>query len=337
MPGHIAVINAGGWGTALAVRLANNGHLVRLWCRRAERAAEMRSERENRTYLPGVPLPDGVLPTDSLEEALHEAEAVLLVPISRAMRQTARQVASHLRPGTPVLHASKGLELPSLLRLSEVVTQELAACPVAVLSGPTHAEEVGRGLPTAAVVASTDETVASRFQELLHGQTLRVYTSGDVVGVELCAALKNVIALATGASDGLGYGDNARAALITRSLAELGRLVQAAGGDVRSVAGLAGLGDVVVTCTSRLSRNRWAGEQIGRGRPVAEVVASTPKVIEGIPATQAAMALAERFRVELPVCKTVDQVLNDALPVQAALAELMGREATVELPTRQSG
>src|SRR5579859_2057710 len=228
MPGHIAVINAGGWGTALAVRLANNGHLVRLWCRRAERAAEMRSERENRTYLPGVPLPDGVLPTDSLEEALHEAEAVLLVPISRAMRQTARQVASHLRPGTPVLHASKGLELPSLLRLSEVVTQELAACPVAVLSGPTHAEEVGRGLPTAAVVASTDETVASRFQELLHGQTLRVYTSGDVVGVELCAALKNVIALATGASDGLGYGDNARAALITRSLAELGRLVQAA-------------------------------------------------------------------------------------------------------------
>src|SRR5579864_3544408 len=197
MPGHFAVINAGGWGTAVAVLLANSGQQVRLWCRRAEQAGEIRSARENRTYLPGVPVPDGVAPSDSLEEVLHGAEAVLLAPISRAMRETARQIAPYVRAGTPVLHASKGLEVWSLLRLSEVITQELAGTSVAVLSGPTHAEEVGRGLPTAAVVACTDPAVANSFQDLLHGQTFRVYTSSDVVGVELCAALKNVIALAT--------------------------------------------------------------------------------------------------------------------------------------------
>jgi glycerol-3-phosphate dehydrogenase (NAD(P)+) len=336
MPQHVAVINAGGWGTALAVLLGNSGHAVRLWCRRPELAMEIAGDRENRAYLPGVAVPPDVLPSHSLEEVLIGAEAVILAPISRAMREIARQVAPFVRAGTPVVHASKGLELPSLLRLSEVIAEELSRSDVAVLSGPTHAEEVGRGLPTAAVIASRDDLVASTFQGLLHGPRFRVYTSTDVVGVELCAALKNVIALATGASDGLGYGDNARAALITRSLTEIGRLVQAAGGDARSVAGLAGLGDVVVTCTSRLSRNRWAGEQIGRGRPVAEIVASTPQVIEGIPATRAALALSTRYSVELPVCATVDRVLNQGLPVQQALGELMGREATVELATGET-
>jgi glycerol-3-phosphate dehydrogenase (NAD(P)+) len=331
MSGHLAVINAGGWGTALAVLLGNAGHAVRLWCRRAELAAEIEATSENRAYLPGVTIPPPVWPSASLQDVLVGAEAVILAPISRAARETAHQMAVYLSPGTPVVHASKGLELPSLLRLSEVIGQELSTSAVAVLSGPTHAEEVGRGSPTAAVVACSDAGVAATFQQLLHGQTFRVYTSSDVVGVELCAALKNVIALATGAADGLGYGDNARAALITRSLAEIGRLVHAAGGDPRSVAGLAGLGDVVVTCTSRHSRNRWAGEQIGRGRDIAEIVASTPKVIEGIPASQAAVALGARYGVDLPVCAQVDQVLNHGASVQRALAELMGREATVEL------
>src|SRR5205814_3473157 len=207
----------------------------------------------------------------------------------------------------------------------------IAAGRVAALSGPTHAEEVGRGQPTAAVVACGDPGVCSAFQDLLHGPTFRIYTSSDQVGVELCAALKNVIALATGASDGLGYGDNARAALITRSLVEISRLVQAAGGDPRTVAGLAGLGDVVATCTSGHSRNRWAGEQIGRGQTVAEVVASTPKVIEGIPATRAAIELATRYGVDLPVCTQVDQVLNHGMTAPDALGRLMGREATDEL------
>jgi glycerol-3-phosphate dehydrogenase (NAD(P)+) len=337
MPGHLAVINAGGWGTALAVLLGNAGHQVRLWTRRAALAAEIEATGENRDYLPGVAVPPPVSPTHSLESAVAGAEAVILAPISRGVRDLARQTAMHVQRGTPILHATKGLELPSLLRISVVISQELGVRDVAVLSGPTHAEEVGRGMPTAAVVACADATIASTFQSLLHGPTFRVYTSEDVVGVELCAALKNVVALATGASDGLGYGDNARAALITRALVEIGRLVEAAGGDPRSVAGLAGLGDVVVTCTSAHSRNRWAGEQIGRGRSVEEIVASTPRVIEGIPATTAAVELGRRYGVDLPVCSQVDQVINHGMPVDAALAGLMGREATVELPSRQAG
>jgi len=331
MPEHLAVINAGGWGTALAVLLGNAGHQVRLWCRRAELAAEIEATSENRQYLPGVTVPPPVLPTASLDDAVVGASAVVLVPISRAARETARSLAPFLRPGTPVVHASKGLEVPSLQRLTQVIGQELGSESVAVLSGPTHAEEVGRGLPAAAVVACPDSGVAGTFQSLLHGSTFRVYTSADVVGVELCAALKNVIALATGAADGLGYGDNARAALITRSLAEIGRLVHAAGGDPRSVAGLAGLGDVIATCTSRHSRNRWAGEQIGRGRTVEEIVSSTPKVIEGIPAAQAAVALGARYGVDLPVCEQVYAVLNNGVAVKDALASLMSREATAEL------
>jgi glycerol-3-phosphate dehydrogenase (NAD(P)+) len=331
MGGHVAVVNAGGWGTALAVLLGKAGHAVRLWCRRTALADEIALRRENAVYLPGVAIPDCVRPTASLEEALVGAGAVIMVPISRAARDIARQAAPFVAGGTPVLHASKGLELSTLKRVSQVIGEELATDAVAVLSGPTHAEEVGRGLPPAAAVACHDTSVAGRFQDLLHGPTFRVYTSSDVVGVELCGALKNVIALATGASDGLGYGDNARAALITRSLVELGRLVVAAGGDARSVAGLAGLGDVVATCTSRHSRNRWCGEQIGRGRSVADIVASTPQVIEGIPATRAAAELGARFGVDLPVCEQVDQVIHHAAPVREAVSRLMGREATVEL------
>lgn len=335
MPAHLAVVNAGGWGTALSVLLASAGHQVRLWCRRAELADEIGTCHENQVYLPGVTVPRTVHVSPSLETALTGATAVILVPISRAMRATVQQVALHLTPGTPVLHASKGLEFPSLKRLSEVVADELGqpASRVAALSGPTHAEEIARGMPSAAVVGCTDASVGALFQELLHGPTFRVYTSSDVIGVELCGALKNVIALATGASDGLGFGDNTRAALITRSLVEIGRLVQAAGGDPRTVAGLAGLGDVVATCTSQHSRNRWAGEQIGRGRALDEIVRSTPKVIEGIPATRAAVELGARFGVDLPVCTQVDQVLNHGAQVQEIMSRLMGREATVELPS----
>ncbi len=331
MAGQVAVMNAGGWGTALAVLLGKGGHEVRLWCRRRELAEEIERTHENAAYLPGVTVPPQVRATAALDEAVLGARAVVLVPISRALRDTARLLSPCLPDGVPVLHATKGLELGTLLRLSEVLVEELRTDRVAVLSGPTHAEEVGLGMPTAAVIASADPDVAATFQDLLHGPTFRAYTSADMVGVELCAALKNVIALATGASDGLGYGDNARAALISRSLVEIGRLVQAAGGDARTVAGLAGLGDVVATCTSQHSRNRWAGEQLGRGRTVADILASTPKVIEGIPATAAAMELSRRYGVDLPVCAQVDQVLNHGALAYEVLAALMGREARVEL------
>lgn len=332
MADHLAVVNAGAWGTALAVLLGGAGHQVRLWCRRPDLAAEIQAARENVAYLPGVSLPPAVQPTASLEECVSGASGVVLVPISRAIRETARAMRPYVRGDTPILHAAKGLELSTLQRLSEVVAEEVGIEParVAALAGPTHAEEVGRGLATAAVIASLDVEVASTFQAWLHGPRFRAYTSTDILGVELCAALKNVIALATGASDGLGYGDNTRAALITRGLAEIGRLVAAAGGDARTVAGLAGLGDVVGTCTSGHSRNRWAGEQIGRGRRPAEVVASTRQVIEGIPAAQAAMALAARYRVDLPVCAQVEAVVYRDAPVREALATLMGREARAE-------
>jgi glycerol-3-phosphate dehydrogenase (NAD(P)+) len=332
----ICVVNAGGWGTALAVLLASGGHAVRLWCRRTELADEINATHQNTAYLPGVLIPSSVRATARVEEALEVAELVLLVPISRAMRAAERSIAPHLRPGTPVLHGAKGLEQGSLLRLSEVVAEELGPAYrrcVAVLSGPTHAEEVARQLPTAAVVACHEPHTARAVQELLHGPTFRVYTSPDVVGVELCAALKNVVALAIGAADGLGYGDNARAALITRALVEIGRLVRAAGGDSRTVAGLAGLGDVIATCTSQHSRNRRAGELLGQGQPVQQVLASTRQVIEGIPATAAAIRLAARHGVELPVCEQVDRVLHGGAPAREALAQLMGREATAELPS----
>jgi glycerol-3-phosphate dehydrogenase (NAD(P)+) len=333
MAGHLAVVNAGAWGTALAVVLARAGHHVRLWCRRPELAEEIRQTGENSLYLPGIRLPERVRPTAALDDALGSAEAVVLVPISRAVRETAHAVAPFVKPTTRVLHATKGLEPTTWQRLSEVIAEELgrSSSQVAVLSGPNLAQDVARGLPAAAVVACADAEIAATFQTLLHGPTFRIYTSTDVVGVELCGALKNVVALATGASDGLGLGENTRAALITRSLAEIGRLVQAAGGDQRTVAGLAGLGDMVLTCTSQQSRNHWAGEQIGRGRSLREVLASTRRVVEGVPAAKAAVALAQRYRVDLPVCTQVDQVLHHGAPVEAVLGRLMGREATAEL------
>ncbi len=328
------MVNAGGWGTALATLLANGGHSVRLWTRRRELADQINAARENRDYLPGIAIPPNVRATADVAEALAGAKAVVLAPISRAIRETTRLARGVIEPDALVLHGSKGLELPSLLRLSAVVEEELGPAfegRVAALSGPTHAEEVGRGLPTAAVVASRDVGVAREWQALLHSATFRIYTSTDLTGVELCGALKNVLALAVGASDGLGYGDNARAALITRSLAELGRLVEAMGGDQRTVAGLAGLGDVVATCTSRHSRNRWAGEQIGRGRSVEEILASTSQVIEGIPASKPAVLLGERHGVDLPVCSQVYRVVWERAPVREALGHLMGREATAEV------
>ena len=333
MAGQLAVVNAGAWGTALAVLLARADFEVRLWCRRAELADEIRQTRENRDYLPGVQLPARVQPAAGLYEVLDGSQAVILAPISRAVRETARSLAPFVTSSAPVLHASKGLELSSLRRLSEVIADELnrSASEIAVLSGPNLAQDVARGLPAAAVVACANAEIAARFQALLHGPTFRVYTSTDVVGVELCGALKNVVALATGASDGLGLGENTRAALITRSLVEIGRLVQAAGGDQRTVAGLAGLGDMVLTCTSEQSRNHWAGQQIARGRSLDEVLASTRSVVEGVPAARAAVALAERYGVDLPVCTQVDQVLHHGASVEAVLARLMSREATTEL------
>ncbi|MFN8523129.1 MAG: NAD(P)H-dependent glycerol-3-phosphate dehydrogenase [Chloroflexota bacterium] len=328
-----AVLNAGGWGTALSMVLSRRGHETSLWCRREEHAREIQSARENPRYLPGVKLGDRVRVTADLRTALMDADVVVFAPISRGVRDLARAASPYVPPEALVVHGTKGLEVGSLLRVSQVIESELgdsARRSVAALSGPTHAEEVGRGIPTATVIACADTGVAEQLQRAFNCAELRVYTNADVVGVELCGSLKNVVAIAAGISDGIGGGDNAKAALMTRSLAEIGRLVVAAGGRAETVAGLAGIGDLVATCTSRHSRNRRAGELIGSGRPVAEVIQSTPQVVEGIPATQAAVRLAARLGVEMPIAGQLHAILFEEKPPRQAIAELMGREPTAE-------
>ena len=329
----ICVLNAGGWGTALSVLLAAKGCQVRLWARRPELAQRIAAIRENPDYLPGVSLPYNIHITSDLREAVAGASVVVVASISRFMRSLAEQLGPVVSAEQLVIHGSKGLDEETLMRCSEMLEAALGPAHrgrVAALSGPNHAEEVSRGVPTATVVACRDEEVARRLQEVLATPTFRVYTNRDLVGVELCGAVKNVVALAAGMSDGLGYGDNAKAALITRSLAEIARLMAAVGGQPSTVAGLAGIGDIIATCTSRHSRNRAAGEAIARGRDVVQVQASSPMVVEGIPATRAIMKLARLKGVEMPITRQVHAVLFEGVTPQQGLAQLMTREFTSE-------
>lgn len=333
MAERIAVVNAGGWGTALSVLLAGKGYDVRLWVRRPELARRITASRENPDYLPGVRIPDNVLATSDLADALHGCSVVVVAAISRSMKQLAALLGPLVSPDQMVIHGSKGLDEESLLRCSQLLEAELGPSHrgrVAALSGPNHAEEVGRGIPTATVVACQDDAVARHLQEVLATRTFRVYTNPDIVGVELCGAVKNVVALAAGMSDGLGYGDNSKAALVTRSLAEIGRLVITMGGNPYTVAGLAGIGDIIATCTSRHSRNRAAGEAIARGRTVAEVQAGSPMEVEGFVATRAILKLAREKGVEMPIARQVHAVLYEGISPQQGLAHLMTREFTSE-------
>jgi glycerol-3-phosphate dehydrogenase (NAD(P)+) len=335
----VAVLNAGGWGTALACLLARRGHDVTLWARRPEQAAALDRERENATYLPGVPIPGTVTPTADLAAAVAARAAVLVAAPVRGLRELGRRLAPLLAPDALVLVGAKGLAPDTWLRPTELLAAELDARfagRLAALSGPNHAEEVARGLPTAAVIACPNAAAARALQEIVATPEFRLYTSADVVGVELCAAAKNVIALAAGVADGLGCGDNGKAALITRSLAELGRLVAAYGGEAATVAGLAGVGDLIATCTSQHSRNRWAGEQLGRGRALDEILASTPMVVEGVPATRGVVALARARGVELPICEAVHRVLYEDQAPRAAIVDLLTRALTAESPRATS-
>ncbi len=333
MAERVSVINAGGWGTALSILLAGKGYDVTLWARRPELARRIAVSRENPDYLPGVRLPENVLVTSDLEEALAGSSAVVVAAISRFMRELASRLGPLLPAGALVVHGSKGLDQETLQRGSEVLEAALGPSHrgrVAAVSGPNHAEEVSRGMPTATVVACRDLGSARRLQSILATRSFRVYTNTDIVGVELCGAIKNVVALAAGMSDGLGYGDNSKAALVTRCLAEMGRLVARMGGRPSTVAGLAGIGDIIATCTSRHSRNRAAGEAIARGRTAAEVQAATPMVVEGIPATEACLRLARQSGVEMPIAEQVHAVLFEGISPRQGLAQLMMREHTSE-------
>lgn len=330
MPSKIAVVGAGSWGTALAVLLARKGFRVVLWARREELANNLRQYKENSAYLPGVILPDSILIETDLTETVDGAEVVVLSVPSHAVREAARMLRPHLKPETIVVNTAKGLEVDTGLRLSQVLAEE-GMEKLAVLSGPSHAEEVGRGLPTTVVVTSRQKKVAEYVQVIFMCPSFRVYTNPDVIGVELGGALKNIIALATGMSDGLGLGDNARAALMTRGLAEIARLGVAMGANPLTFAGLAGVGDLIVTCSSMYSRNRRAGISLGKGYPLEEVINKMGMVVEGVRTTAAARKLAQQLGVPMPITEEVYQVLYEGKPVRQCVAALMERKPTMEV------
>ena len=328
---RVAVLGAGSWGTALAVHLCRVGHDVRLWVRDPATVRDIRARRANVVYLPDVLLPDGVTPTDSLEEATSDTDLIVSAIPSHGCRAVIRAARPHLVPGAIIVSATKGLETDTMLRMSEVIAQEVGPDhPVAVLSGPSFALEVAHERPTAVLIASHDSVAMDRVQAEFRGSYFRLYGSDDVVGVELCGALKNVIAIAAGVVEGSGLGQNALAALVTRGLAEIARLTNAAGGRRETPAGLSGLGDLVLTCTGSLSRNRHVGLELARGRSLHDIVAGMKMVAEGVRTTGAALALGARHGVELPIATQMAEVLDGRIDVRAGLDALMLRRQRSE-------
>jgi glycerol-3-phosphate dehydrogenase (NAD(P)+) len=331
--GRLAVVGAGAWGTALAIQAVRAGFAPRLWVFEPELLAIIRASAENPWFLPGVRLPEAVESHGDIAAVVRDAETVVIAVPSHVFRSVARAMAPHLAPGARVLSAAKGIEEDRLVRMSEVLTEVLPPAQrgrVAVLSGPTFAHEVGHGRPTAAVLASAVPEIAREIQRVLGTPTFRLYTQADVTGVELGGALKNVMAIATGIADGLELGSNARAALLTRGLAEITRLGVALGARARTFAGLAGLGDLVLTCTGELSRNRRLGLALARGESLAEWQASTRSVAEGVRTAQAALALAQRAGVTAPVIAEVAAVLFERKAPREALLALLSRSARPE-------
>jgi len=329
---RIAVIGAGSWGTSASWLLGGKGHTVSMWAREPEIAEGINATHQNPMFMKDIVLPDCVTATPDMERALFGAEAVVMVTPSMGVRTTAESMAPHLPSSTPVVILSKGVEEGSLLLMTEVLEDVLGGRErLAGLSGPNHAEEVGKGVPSATVVASYSEGVGRLFQDLFMTRFFRVYTNPDVVGVELCGASKNVIAVAAGASDGVGYGDNTKATLMTRGLAEMSRLGHAMGANPLTYMGLAGVGDLIATCTSKNSRNRALGEFVGKGGTLESWRAQTNMVAEGAFACIAVKALGARMGVDLPITSQVHAVLYEGVDVSAGEEALLGREARDEL------
>ncbi|GGL47044.1 NAD(P)H-dependent glycerol-3-phosphate dehydrogenase [Sporolactobacillus putidus] len=331
---NIAVIGAGSWGTALSMVLADNGYSVRLWSHRREQADEINERHINGKYLPGIMLPKNVAGTHDLEAALDGANAVLLVVPAKAMREVLGRVREHLAGPMLFIHGVKGIEPGTFKRMSEVIEEEIPKKfrkAVVVLSGPSHAEEVSLRHPTTVAVASVNTAAAKKAQDLFFNHYFRVYTNEDIVGVEIGGALKNIIALGAGISDGLGYGDNAKAALITRGLAEISRLGTKLGARPLTFIGLTGMGDLIVTCTSVHSRNWRAGNLLGKGRKLSEVLSEMGMVVEGVRTAEAAYALSKREKVEMPITEAIYQVLFENKNPKEAVDELMGRDKKDEI------
>lgn len=329
---NVAVLGDGGWGTALALTLARHGHAPRVWGPDADYVAEIRATRRNPKFLPGVELPDAIGWTADPDEALAGAEAVVMVVPSKYVRATLERFAGAYRAAgaPPVVSATKGFDETTLERMTEILSELWSVPHPAALSGPSIAPETARGVPTAVTIACADEAHARRFQELFSGDAFRAYTSDDVRGVELGGALKNVIALAAGICDGLGFGNNAKAALITRGLAEITRLGVALGAHPQTFYGLSGIGDLMVTCMSPQSRNRTVGERLGRGERVADILGGMVQVAEGVCTCGPALALARQAGVPAPVMEQVDAILHAGKKPKDAVVELMRRDPRAE-------
>ena len=327
----IGVLGAGSWGTALTWLLTNNGHEVTLWSIMEAEVEMLRTKREHTSKLPGVKLQESIQLTSNLEEAMADKDVLVLAVPSPYTRSTAQKMAPYLKKGQIVVNVAKGVEEHTLMTLSQIIEEELPEANVAVLSGPSHAEEVGKGLPTTCVVGARTRQIAEYLQEIFMSPVFRVYTSPDVLGIELGAALKNVIALAAGVADGLGYGDNTKAALITRGIAEISRLGIAMGAHARTFYGLSGIGDLIVTCASVHSRNRKAGYLMGKGYTMQEAMDEVKMVVEGVYSAKAALGLAEKYGVEMPIIAEVNKVLFEDKSAADAVNELMQRMKKDEL------
>lgn len=329
----IAVLGAGSWGTALAKSIAERGNVVRLWARRADLVESIRDSRRNQAYLPGIALPATLTATSDLEEALRGAETALLVVPSHGLREVLRDSRAWLPKSGPILCATKGIENNSLMLMSQVFADVLPHVEpgrFCSLGGPSFAMEVARGLPTAFSIAATDREIARAAQSLIANDRMRAYTTEDVIGVELGGAVKNVIAIAAGASDGLGFGHNARAGLITRGVAEIARLAVKLGANPLTIAGLSGMGDLVLTCTGDLSRNRRVGMELGNGKSLQEILAGMTMVAEGVKTALSTHHLAAREGIEMPITAEVYRVLYEGKAPAAAVESLLRREPRSE-------
>ena len=327
---EIGVIGAGSWGTALAIVQAHNGHQVTVWSILEDEVEMLTKEREHKDKLPGVKIPETISFTTDLKTAAEGKEMVVLAVPSPFTRSTAHNLAEFITEGQLIVIVSKGIEESTLMIQSEIVEQEIPQADVAVMSGPSHAEEVGRGLPTTVVAGAHTKKTAEQVQAFFMNEVFRVYTSPDMLGIELGASLKNVIALAAGMADGLGYGDNTKAALITRGIKEISRLGVAMGANTETLNGLSGIGDLIVTCASRHSRNRKAGMLIGRGYTMREAMDEVKMVVEGVYSAKAAIALAKKYNIDMPIIEQVNAVLFEDQPAKDAVMELMLRDKKAE-------
>lgn len=327
----VSVMGAGAWGIALAIVLRNNNNDVTIWSKLENEVNMLKNERENSISLPGIKLQDDIKITTDLREAAKDTDIIVMAVASRFTRETAAAIKDRVKPGQIIVNVSKGIEDVTFMTLTDVIKDELPGVEVAALSGPSHAEEVGKGIPTSVVVGAYSKETAEKIQNVFMNNVFRVYTSPDVLGIELGGSLKNVIALAAGMADGVGCGDNTKAALITRGIAELSRLGLKMGADEKTLGGLSGIGDLIVTCASMHSRNRRAGILIGQGKTPDEAMTEVKAVVEGVYSAKAAYNLAKKYNVSMPIVEQVNKVLFEGKEVRSAIMDLMGREKKSEI------